>query len=292
MTNNFYGLATRGLSNAHMRIEFLVDAGPRIVRLTLAGSTDNLLAELPTVQIETPQGICFLRGGHRLWYAPETFPRTYLPDNARVQIVELSDGVRLTQPRELETGLIKSIEMRLDATRAAVTLTHRLQNVGAQPIECAPWAITQLPLGGVAILPQTAGALDARGLLPNRNFSLWPYTRINDPRLEWRDEVVLVHARAQLPACKIGYFNHQGWIGYWRDQVFFVKRFTPQAQVAYPDFNCNAEVYCNDQFIELETLAPLTTLLPEQTATHTETWELYAGIPSAARLPDKFQFGA
>jgi hypothetical protein len=42
---------------------------------------------------------------------------------------------------------------------------------------------------------------------------------------------------------------------------------------------CNAEIYVNDQFLELETLAPLQTIEPGETITHTEKWELYSNVP-------------
>ncbi len=278
---DFHGLPTRTLETKHLRLEFLAEAGPRIVRLSFAGSCENLFAELPHKKIETAHGDFFLRGGHRLWYSPEAMPRTYLPDNAGVTVEDIDGGVRLRQPTEALTGITKSIEVRLDPQRAAATLTHRLQNDGAHVVEYAPWATTMLPLGGVAILPQTVGAIDAPGLLPNRNLVLWQYTHVQDARLELNDDAIRVHARADLP-CKIGYFNRRGWIAYWRHEVLFVKRFTPQIDQPHPDFNCNAEVYCNDEFIELETLAPLTRMAPGQAATHVEIWELYSGVSSTS----------
>jgi hypothetical protein len=72
--------------------------------------------------------------------------------------------------------------------------------------------------------------------------------------------------------------NQRGWLGYlWRD-VFFIKRFQPKPASPHPDRGCNAEVYCHDRFIELETIGPLALLEPGQTATHCETWELYSGL--------------
>jgi hypothetical protein len=44
---------------------------------------------------------------------------------------------------------------------------------------------------------------------------------------------------------------------------------------------CNAEIYVNDQFLELETLAPWQTIEPGETITHTERWELYGDVPQA-----------
>jgi hypothetical protein len=286
MSNDFYGLPTQTIGNHHLQLEFLADAGPRIVRLSLAGARENLFAELPRKKIETPHGDYFLRGGHRLWHSPEAMPRTYLPDNAGVTIQPVEGGVRLWQPTEALTGITKNIELRLDPKRAVATITHRLLNDGAETVEFAPWAITMLPLGGTAILPQTVGAIDEAGLLPNRNLVVWPYTRIADARLELGDDLIQIQAHAALPALKIGCMNRHGWLAYLRNGTLFVKRFKPQPDRAHPDFDCNTEIYCNDEFIELETLGPLTRLQPGQSVSHVETWEVYSGVTDQS-LVDK-----
>lgn len=286
MNDDFYGLAAHTVENEHLRVQVLTTAGPRLVRLFLRGAKENWLAETPRKKVSTPRGDYFFRGGHRLWYAPEKIPHTYQPDNDGVTLEATADGVRLHQPPEPLTGIRKSIAIRLAHERAALTLTHRIENAGAQPVELAPWAITMLKLGGVAILPQPVGAVDEHGLLPNRHLVLWSYTRIGDPRLELGDDFIRIHARADLPACKIGYLNRAGWIAYWRDGVLFVKRFAPCADEPHVDSNCNAEAYCNDEFVELETLAPFVRLEPGQSITHDETWEFYSGATLESLLSE------
>jgi hypothetical protein len=277
-TDDFYGLPTYTLANQHLRLEVLAEAGPRIVRLFLAGSDENQLAETPDVKWETPYGEYCLRGGHRLWHSPEVFPRSVIPDTTGVEVEEVEGGVLLSQPTEVRTGIRKSIEIHLDDTRLAVTLFHRLHNEGLWPVELSPWAITQLPLGGIAVMPQRTEPIDKDGLQPNRCLVLWPYTRWQDPRLHPHDDYVLLEANPLLPPCKIGYLNPLGWLGYLRRGVFFRKRFEAHTDRPFPDLGCNAEVYCNDLFVELETLGPLSRLEPGQTATHTETWEFHVGL--------------
>jgi hypothetical protein len=288
MTNDFYGLPTRIISNNHLRLEFLAEAGPRIVRLMLAGSDENQLAETPDVHWTTPYGEYYLRGGHRLWHAPEAVPRSSVPDNSGLTIEELDGAVRLAQPPEPDTKIRKSIEMRLHADQPAVTLRHELWNGGAWPVELAPWAITQLRLGGTAVLPQRVEPMDRDGVWPNRHLVLWPYTRWQDPRLRLGDESVLIEAQPQETVFKVGYLNHHGWIGYLREGVLFVKRFETHTDQPHADMGCNVEVYCNERFIELETLAPLCRLEPGRSVTHVETWELYTGL-GAPQTPDEVQ---
>ena len=52
-----------------------------------------------------------------------------------------------------------------------------------------------------------------------------------------------------------------------------LKLLTPQS--AYFGFGNSSECYRNDQFIELETLAPMEAIAPGKCAIHIETCELY-----------------
>ena len=286
MTGDFYGLPTRIISNAYVRLEFLAEAGPRIVRLMLAGSDENQLAEVPDIHWTTPYGDYYMRGGHRLWHAPEAVPRSSVPDNGGLTIEEGDTVVRLSQLPEPDTRIRKSMEIRLHDDTPAVTVRHELMNSGVWPVELAPWAITQLPLGGIAVLPQRTEPMDRDRVTPNRHLVLWPYTHWHDPRLCLGDEHVLIEARPEPSVFKVGTMNPHGWIGYLREDILFVKRFQVLADQPHADMGCNVEVYCNDRFIELETLAPLCRLEPGRSVTHVETWELYAGL-RRCQTPDE-----
>ncbi len=275
---DYYGLPTGTLDNGFLRLEYLATAGPRIVRLFLPGSPENLLAEVPGWFWETPLGRFFPYGGHRLWHAPEAMPRTYVPDNDGLTVEPLPDGVRLLHPADPVTGVAKSVDLCLAPGRPALSLHHTLRNDGPWPVELAPWAITQLPLGGVAVLPQPTGDT---GLLPNRCLVLWPYSHWGDERLHLGDGVIRIVARPLAEPFKLGYLSEAGWLAYLRAGILFCKRFALSADSPYPDRNCNVEVYCNDRVIELETLAPLVRLEPGQSTEHVEEWEVY-GDPQQA----------
>ncbi len=271
-------METRVLKNDFLQIEYLIDS-LRIMGLTLAGKA-NLLADISDFSpIPTPHGDFHFRGGHRLWHSPEAMPRTYIPDTP-IRITDLPDGVLLEAQTEPGTGIRKSIEIHLAADKPSVTLTHTLTNDGLWTVELAPWAITQFRLGGTVILPMPVGNVDAAGLLANRHFSLWPYAHINDLRVKWGDEFVLFKADALLPPFKVGYFNPRGWLAYWLDGVLFRKTFDARMDSSYPDNNCNAEMYCNDQFVELESLGPLVRLLPDSSVKHVEKWDVLDGLDS------------
>ena len=275
----------RTLKNDFLQLEYLTDS-LRIMGLFPAGKP-NLLADISHIPpTPTSYGDYYFYGGHRLWHAPEALPRTYIPDTGEMAITDLPDGVILETQTEAGTGIRKRIEIHLAADKPSVTLTHTLINDGMWTVELSPWAITQLRLGGTVILPMPVGNADPAGLLHNRQLSLWPYTRINDPRLKLDDRFILFKADAILPPFKIGTFNSDGWLAYWVDGVLFRKTFDVHAGLPHPDNNCNAEMYCGNLFVELESLAPLVTLNPGDSVDHVEIWDIFDGMDSA---PEEIQ---
>lgn len=278
-------LSTRTLVAGSLELDYLDTAGPRIVGLRYKGSA-NLLASVPEISIPTPYGDYHYMGGHRLWYAPEAMPRSYVPDNDGMTISDQPDGVLLQGKQEIGTGICKSIEIHLLPDHSQVSLKHTLVNESLWDVELAPWTITMFRLGGVAILPFQSESVDMNGLLPNRYISLWPYSKINDPRLRFDDDFIFVSAKPDLPLFKVGTFNPRGWIAYWNQGVLFRKKFSVQTDETHPDNGCNAEIYCDEHFIELESLAPLIKLTAGSSISHTENWELYDSLKQDF-LPEK-----
>ena len=274
--NQFNGRPTHTLENKFLHLETLASSA-RIVRLMPTGKP-NLFADLGNESTATPYGDFYFHGGHRFWHSPEAMPRTYIPDSDGAITTEIPGGLRIDQPAEPWTCLAKSIEIQLNPNQPQVIIRHEMRNDGAWPVELAPWALTMLRQGGVGIFPQPQGNVDSAGLLANRQISFWPYTQIGDPRLILRDDCILIHASPALPPIKIGYFNPHGWQAYWIEGTLFVKRFEAIASASYPDGNCNTETYCNDKFIELESLGPLAQLTPGASIAHYETWELYDSL--------------
>jgi hypothetical protein len=273
-TVNFMGHECVSLENGKLKLKISQSMGPRILSLRFTEG-ENLFAELPDAAIDCPgSGKFHLYGGHRLWHSPEVPSRTYLPDDSQVKAVPVENGYLVTQDVEIKTGLQKSMEIRLMGDAPRVVITHRLSNQGLWPVTCAPWAITQLKPGGVAILPQSC---EDTGMLPNRSLALWPYTNPSDPNMTLGKNYILIHANMKS-AFKVGFPNPRGWLAYCLKDILFVKRSKYEAQAAYFDFGSSTECYCNDQFIELETLAPIGTIDPGASATHVETWELYAKV--------------
>ncbi len=273
---NFFGQECVSLENKTIQVLISRSVGPRILSLKFTDG-ENIFAELPDFVVECPgSGTFHSYGGHRLWHAPEELSRTFLPDDSPVDICSIENGYRATQNVEAKTGLQKSLEIRLHDDSPRVVITHRLSNHGLWPVTTAPWAITQLKIGGVAILPLSCA--DTKQL-PNRTLTLWPYTDLSNPNVSFGKQHIRVRVdMKENEAFKVGFPNPRGWLAYWLNGTLFVKRATYEAQSNYFDFGSSSECYCNDEFLELETLAPISTIQPEESVTHVETWQLFKNI--------------
>lgn len=252
------------------------DVGPRIIRLGFVGA-ENEFKEFDRMLGLTGGDEWRIYGGHRLWHAPEVMPRTYFPDNHPVDVRDHGDFVRVTAPTETTTGIQKELDLRLDDRTAHVHIVHRLRNMGPWPIELAPWALSVMAPGGVAIIPLPQ---EDEGLLPSSVVSIWPYTRMSDPRWVWGDRYILL---SQTPGAstrqKTGIHATSGWAAYARNDHLFVKRFHYQPSASYPDFGCTVETYTDGEMLELETLAPLARIAPGDSVEHTEDWYLLRDVP-------------
>lgn len=275
LSGDFFGNKTVILENDFFRVECLSEAGPRIVRLIPAWTGENLFAELPNAAAQSPHGDFHFYGGHRLWRAPETFSRSYIPDDQGLSVKEVQGGIKLIGLEEPITGIRKTITIQMSSSQPFIIVKHKIQNLGKLPLNLAPWAISMMRSQGVAILPQQVGHVDDDGLLPNRRFALWSYTRWDDHRLKLGDGFITVKADTVANPLKLGYFNPHGWLGYVYDDVMFIKRFGVRRDEEYPDDGCNSEIYVNSRALELETLGPFVELALQTDVVHTETWEVY-----------------
>src|SRR4051794_12955774 len=136
------------LSNGDVELIVTLDVGPRVISYRLADGK-NVFKEYAGQLGKAGEKDWQIRGGHRLWVGPEDLTRTYAPDNAPVQLQELKilGRVRLTQPADAY-GIQKQMEIRLERTGSRVTVLHTITNVGKEPAELAPWALSVMAPGG------------------------------------------------------------------------------------------------------------------------------------------------
>ena len=267
------------LSNGTVEAIVTTDVGPRVIRYGFPGG-DNILGEWPDAAVPTEFGDWKPLGGHRLWHAPENIPRTYVPDNTPIDWEAADDlTVRLVQPVESPTGILKEMAVSLDADGTGVTVHHKLINDGQWPVRLAPWGLSIMNGGGRVVIPQEPFISHDDCLLPARALVLWHYTDLSDPRYTLGPKFIQLRTDAAIEASqKIGVADKQGWAAYARKGILFIKQFPYQDGATYPDCGCNCETYTAGTFIELETLGPLRDLAPGEAAEHVETWHLFRGV--------------
>ena len=82
------------LANGKVELVATLQVGPRIIRLAARGGK-NVFKNYDEQLGRTGETEWQIRGGHRLWVAPEDPVATYFPDNGPVEAEELPGGVRL-----------------------------------------------------------------------------------------------------------------------------------------------------------------------------------------------------
>ena len=260
------------LSGGGLELVVTLDVGPRVIRLGVPGS-QNLFKEFDDQMGKTSGTEWMSFGGHRLWHAPEVFPRSYAPDFDRVEHEWKDNVLRLVQKTEPGTGIQKEIEISIqDET---VHLVHRLINRNPWAIEIAPWGLSVMAPGGRVLVPQEDYIPHPDVLTPARPLVLWHFTRMNDPRFTWGDRLIQMREDSRINSKqKFGVRNAQGWAAYYLGQDLFLKTIALIPGGTYPDWGCNCEFFTMPGFLEVESLGPLVKLEPNAGTDHIERWRV------------------
>jgi hypothetical protein len=287
------------LRNGAAELIVTLEVGPRVISYRLADGK-NVFKEYPDQLGKSGEKDWQIRGGHRLWVAPEDPKRTYFPDNGPVRHELLpapaggGTAVRFLPAPEKEIGIQKEIDLHLEPIGSGVRVVHRLRNVGGKPTELAPWALSVMAPGGVEIIPLPAkrphpgspdNARSAEDFWPNQQLILWPFFDFKDPRWTFGSKYLLLRQDRRGPT-KLGLAHREGWVGYLNGGTLFVKRFGHDAGATYPDRGANFETFTNEDMLEVETLGPLVRLAPGQAVELAETWELIPGVSAVATEAD------
>jgi hypothetical protein len=268
------------LSNESAELVVPLEYGPRVLRGGLKGGP-NLFLELEEKEPIAPASPEFkLRGGHRLWHAPEEMPRTYQPDNVAPALKRTKgrEEIVLTTEAEQATGIVKSLGV--EVLKDGFRITHTLRNAGLWPVELAPWALTMFRGGGVGVVPLLPKGSHAKGdLLPTYTMVPWSYTDFALSCWKFHPSFIGIEVALAPHAQKLGLSNYPGWSAYWFEGTLFVKHAKVIAGATYPDLGCAFETFTNGSMIELETLGPIGPLAPGASVTHVEEWTFIADVP-------------
>lgn len=267
------------LTSGEVDLVVTTDVGPRIMRYGFVDG-QNLFYECTAQLGNTGEPWWMIRGGHRFWVAPETVPETYALDNSPVEVLFISDAsIGLRAPVETETNLQKEMIITL-ADNGRVEITHRLTNRGPHAVEWAPWPATLLAPGGRAFAAFPARGSHEKHLLPTHPLVMWAYTDLSDPRWKFTKRYLTLKQDPEATIeQKAGLFNENTFAAYLLNGELFVKRSSALPGLRYADFHCSLQIFTNRDFMELETLGPLTQLEPQASVSHAENWSLHRDVP-------------
>ena len=267
------------VTNGETELIVTTDVGPRVMRYGFIGG-QNLFVEVKDQLGKTGEAWWAMRGGHRLWAAPEVKPDTYALDNGPVKATVRESSISLLQPVEPETGLQKEISVAYE--NDSVVVTHRITNCGEKTKRLAPWALSQMAPGGRGIVTFPPRGGHDEQLLPTNPLVMWAYTNFADKRWQFTSKYLVLRQdeRDDSPQ-KTGLFNANTRAAYLLGSDLFVKRYEADARKTYPDYHCSFEIFTNGGFLELETLGPLEDLTPGATVEHIERWSLHRDVRMA-----------
>lgn len=247
-----------------------LDVGIRIIHISAYGK-ENLFYRQPE---DLSDGLYKsegwrIFGGHRLWFAPES-EKSYYPDQEPVTYTLEDNAVCLTQKTDLWMGLRKSVrlEFMLDGK---IKVRWGVENTGDETICGALWGIHTL-CGGIGI----ADFSNSKGELyrPNRAISLWRDTNLNDERISFEGDKIIVKHKLGGSYFKIGFYSQKGFIHHENlGQVFDIE-FPVFPMEQCPDGGSNVEIWTSRHCMELEVLGPLVSLAPHNSTQLEVFWDV------------------
>jgi hypothetical protein len=281
------------VSNKDAEIIVTLDVGPRILSYRLQGGK-NIFKEYPEQLGKSGENAWMIRGGHRLSIAPEDPKRSHVPDNGPVtfKMLDKATGlVRLTA--DTVNGISKEMDVSLAPAGSRVKVVHRIKNVGKNPVELAPSAVTVLAPGGVEIIPEPPrrnypkdpSKASPADYAPDRFIVFWPYFSFLNQGWNFGVKYItlwpsLTRQGPKYGPTKVGMRHRIGWVAYLNGGDLFVKRFEYEPDKTYPYGGCNLATFADADMLDIEALGPLVQLAPGGTVEHTETWDLVTGVGS------------
>ena len=275
------------VSNGEIELIVTGDVGPRVIRFGFVGG-QNFFKEFADQLGKSGEEQFQLRGGDRVWKAPEDPVASWAPDNVPVEIHVTPRGLVAREPVEPLTKLQKEIEVSMAATGTSVTVYHRIANHSLFPLEFAPWALTMMAPGGMVVTGFPPRGKHPINLEATNPLVMWAYTDLSDPRWKFTKKYLTLRQDPKnSEAQKLGLFNPDTWAAYLLNGEAFLKRASANPAAAYTDFGCSFETFTNDEFLEVETLGPVTKVQPGQKVEHIERWNAFHNVRPAQVTDDE-----
>lgn len=198
--------------------------------------------------------------GSTFWPSPQSWPwpppaeLDSLPYAARV---DASGTLTLEGQPNADTQLKVTKKFSADLAREAIRLEYAMTNVGAEPVQWAPWEITRMPATGLAFWP-TGGA----------PFGERPLATVSELGHSWCDPTA-TEGEAKVFADGAG-----GYLAYRLNDRLLIKQFEDQPASAAAPGEAEIELYVNPghDYIEVENQGAYAALAPGETRSWQVVW--------------------
>jgi hypothetical protein len=276
------------LFNDSVELVITLEVGPRIISFRPLNGK-NVFKVVAEQSGKSNESDWKIRGGHRLWTAPEDFDRTldgrsltYVLDNSAVEHrIEGEYRVRVSHTMDYPEKIYREMVVTIEASGPKVDVEHHITNRGDAPLEFAPWALSVMAEDGYAIVPRPPLGSHPKDFRPNQAIVVWPFTDLSDERLRLGRRVTKLSQSAR-PPLKFGLHHTEKWVAYVLRDELFLKTIPLIEGAIYPDMGSNFETFTNHEIFELESLGPMKKVAPGETVTHVEFWAVFSGVS----LPD------
>ena len=254
--------------NGIIEVGIPLNFGLRIAHFSFVGEKNVFFEQPNDMTIFTTDEGWRIRGGHRLWLAPEN-PKIYCPDNEPIEYSVENDAIVITQKEDPWLHIVKSFRLTFDGSRLSVT--HKIVNLADEKLCCSLWAISVMAPGGTEYInfERRDGGMDHW-----HRISMWDYTSLGDERATYtRDQIKIQHLPLDTKY-KIGVGHPYGPVRYENGDIIFIKHFDIHHDKLYPDANVSYETFFSKYMVEMESLSPLGEISKGESMEHTEVLEL------------------
>ena len=161
------------LSNGTVEAFITIDVGPRIIRFGFVNGQNimcdnrNVISPKDDKEFEDFFGKgkkWEILGGHRIWTSPESYPKSYYPDLDPVKYEIIENGAIFTPKPEIENGMQKQLEVKMNPDSADMQVTMRVTNIAPVAQEFSIWGLTVSACHGTLVIPTNT---NDTGLLAN-----------------------------------------------------------------------------------------------------------------------------
>ncbi|MGJ5815760.1 hypothetical protein [Paludibaculum fermentans] len=266
------------ISNGEVEMIVTADIGPRIMRFGYVGGQNLFWVQKETAG-NSGEPTWIARGGHRIWVGPEDIRYTYPPDNSPIQVELKGDVLIATQPVEGETRIQKQLEIHLAPSGANATIIHRLVNTGNMPLQYAAWALSMMAPGGHGVTGFPPRGTHPEMLQPTNPLIMWAFSDLSDPRWTFTKKYLILRSEpGNKTPTKLAHHNPKTFGAYFLNGEMFLKQYDAAPREQHPDMGSSYETFTNADFLEMETLGPLTQVEPGGTLEHVERWSLHNNV--------------